>query len=60
MTGKKGIKMRQNEDRLFDWAFIGANTYNPSKKSSNDSKDRVWGAEGRASDAESITSSYGK
>lgn len=52
--------MRQNEDRLFDWAFIGANTYNPSKKSSNDSKDRVWGAEGRASDAESITSSYGK
>ena len=41
LTGKKGIKMRQNEDRLLDWAFIGANTYNPSKKRSNDSKDSV-------------------
>lgn len=50
--------MRQNEDRLLDWAFTGADTYNPSKKSSNDSKDRVWGAEGRAADPEGITSSY--
>lgn len=41
LTGKKGIKMRQNEDRLLDWAFIEANTYNPSKKKSNDSKDSV-------------------
>lgn len=44
--------------RVLDWAFTGANTYNPSKKSSNDSKDRAWGSEGRAAYPEGVTSSY--
>lgn len=32
------------KEELLDWDFTGANTYNPSRKRSNDSKDRVLGA----------------